>query len=304
MPFISKIDCFKMRVSVIDENSSNELHQKVIYQTTLPQIYGLHPLTMEADPFLFVYNDILYLFYEELRYGKVGKLRMISTSDLMNWSSPVTVLSESFHLSFPNVFEYEGDVYMIPETGSIHEIRLYKAIDNTLSRFEYYSTLLKRNDINGFIFDFADSTIVFKDDNFYLFTTINRGDGNCLELYCSDKLNGEYLPHPLSPICINQKYGRNAGCLLDKGGRMYRVAQDCCKGYGDNVHILSVNQLDNTVYEETPYKNYILDTKVDFYRNGGHQFSEVRYKGLICRATDAKEPRLLLIPRLLNHLFH
>ena len=35
-------------------------------------------------------------------------------------------LEEDFHLSFPMVFDWNGEVWMIPETGSDHSLRLYR----------------------------------------------------------------------------------------------------------------------------------------------------------------------------------
>lgn len=38
------------------------------------------------------------------------------------------VLNENFHLSYPNVFEYDGSIYMLPETFESNQLRLYKCV--------------------------------------------------------------------------------------------------------------------------------------------------------------------------------
>ena len=35
-------------------------------------------------------------------------------------------LEEDFHLSFPTVFDWNGEIWMLPETGSDHSLRLYR----------------------------------------------------------------------------------------------------------------------------------------------------------------------------------
>ena len=116
--------------------------------------FCIHPVVIVADPFLFVYKDELFLFYEEqidLR-GK-GLIKMTKTKDLVRWSNPVIVLEESFHLSYPNVFEVNGDIYMMPETGHDLSIKLYKA-NNDLTKWTYHKTLLEGK-------NFVDSSIVY-----------------------------------------------------------------------------------------------------------------------------------------------
>ena len=53
---------------------------------------SLTPKTILADPFLFVNNDKLHLFFEDKQYMRNGVISMISTSDLITWSKPKIVL--------------------------------------------------------------------------------------------------------------------------------------------------------------------------------------------------------------------
>ena len=64
-------------------------------------LWKYKPVLFQADPFLFVNNNELFLFYE-LQYGfDPAKIVMIKTADLKTWTEPIVVLSEPFHLSFP-----------------------------------------------------------------------------------------------------------------------------------------------------------------------------------------------------------
>lgn len=259
-----------------------------------------NPIIILADPFLFVRNEELYLFYEEKRLFSPGVLKMIKTKDLVSWSKPITVLKETFHLSYPFVFERDGAVYMIPETSEAREVRLYKAIDNELTRFELKSVLLKhdRNEKKAII-DYSDSSVWQQDGVFYLMTTINMEGVNELLLFVSNHLEGPYIKHPMSPICKSQKYGRNAGNLLQWNSDLFRFSQDCTVRYGDNVSVFKVDVITPTKYEEHMEIDNILVPDDSFYKKGGHQLNYVRFKNKTIIATDAKEYRFFLA-----HLAH
>lgn len=110
----------------------------------VPSKIAWNPTIIVADPFLFVKNEKLYLFYESKGFFSPGVIMMTSTVDLKNWSKPVVVLKESFHLSYPWVFEEEGKIYMIPETGSDKSIRLYEAVNDDLTEFRLVKKLLEQ----------------------------------------------------------------------------------------------------------------------------------------------------------------
>ena len=120
--FISKFQTpvFNICVGILEEESMFNLDDLKIVKSILSSknFIDLNPIVIEADPFLFVKDDTLYLFYEEQRGNKgKGILKMTSTQDLKTWTTDVVILEELFHLSYPNVFEYDGRIYMMPESG-------------------------------------------------------------------------------------------------------------------------------------------------------------------------------------------
>lgn len=299
-------ECFKIRLLSIDDR----LDQKpwdaiskgnVVYQVTNNHSFSkLNPVIIVADPFLFVHKDELYLFYEEKRLHDPGVLKMTKTSDLLYWSNPVTVLQEPFHLSYPCVFEDNGNIYMIPETGAVGEVRLYKATDKSLTKFELHSVLLRSSSEEMHIDDdFSDSSIYKQNGIYYLMTTQKLDGVNTLRLFVSEKLDGNFEEHPESPISRSQEYGRNAGCMLPFKGELYRFAQDCVKRYGDNISIFRVKELTPARYSEKLEKANVLSNSKDFYKYGGHQINYVSFHGKTIIATDAKEYR-----RYLDYVVH
>jgi len=299
-----KIECFKIRIL---ENETKHFFgfdfSKPIKDILYNQFsLSLNPVTIVADPFLFVYNDILFLFYEMKRNYSPGIICMTSTSDLVRWTQPHIVLEENFHLSYPFVFEDNGSVYMVPETSEIGDIRLYKADNNCLKHFSYYKTIVKKEVIDSEI-GYADSSIYNKEGIYYLITSIERNRKNILYLYYSDCLSGPYKEHPSSPICLSSKYGRNGGSFInDESGNLYRVAQDCEKRYGDNLHIFQIDKLSSYEYKEHLIKSYLIPLDIPFYSEGGHQLSLVFFKNRMIIATDAKEYHSYTFIRLLHKL--
>lgn len=284
-------DCFTTRIVVqrglpyIEQEGST-----ILYLPKSKWYHLCNPIVMRADPFLFVKDDRLYLFYEQMGFSHgAGQIMMMFTDDLHNWSKPVPITNEpSCHFSYPWVFEDEGNVYLMPETGAQHNIRLYKAHDSNLSDFRLHKIILERPEVDrkGLKFDYSDSCICKKDSVYYLFTSYLKDNKYYLELYTSDSLDGKYTPHPMSPVCESNKFGRCGGSIIHDGVRLYRVAQDCEKEYGGQVHILEIETLTPISYKEEILKENVLPKNI--YREGGHQLNLTLFNGNVVVATDVK----------------
>ena len=292
---MNKIECFKIQLFAIENGKPQSILQIKNDRHTLFR----EPTIIVADPFLFAHNDALFLFYEQKKLRHNGTIMMTRTDDLEHWSEPVEVLREPFHLSYPWVFKKDGHIYMMPETCGDKSVRLYEAVDPNLTEFRFVKTLIEQ-DNDDLDFSFSDSSVVEHDGKYYLFTTVRRKGVNQLRLYCSEDFMGVYNEHPQSAICVSNKYGRNAGHFTEYGGELYRFAQDCENGYGDNVHILKVKTLSADDYQEDVVKENILDRNNVFYKFGGHQLNIAQFKGKNVIATDAKEYHRFLENRILN----
>lgn len=240
--------------------------------------FSKNPKVIIADPFLFTHKDELYLFYEEqLNLRGKGVIKMTKTADLMNWSEPKLILEESFHLSYPNVFEMDNQIYMLPETGHDNSVRLYKP-DKDLTEWKYFITLLKGK-------HFVDSSIIRKDNIFYLFTTEYINTSNELRIYFSSSIEGEWKEHPNSPVAVGDDTARCAGSLFYYNGILYRPCQLSATKYGSGVDIYEVTTLNEKEYQELKTKRIIPNDRED-YKLGGHHFSTFNYHNKQIVATD------------------
>lgn len=284
---MNKVDSFKIRLYSFNDNQNNifDLNKGHIIKSFLPRTSNLklHPEVLMADPFLYVRDDTLYLFYEKQIYWKPATIEMTCTTDLYHWSKPITVLQEDFHLSYPFVFKHNGAVFMIPETHKIKEIRLYKA-NKTLTHFAYYKTLIKDNRV------FVDSSLYFDSDKIYLFTTSIDSELN-LRLYISDDIEGPYIEHIKSPIAHGFQYGRNGGGVISIDNQPYRINQNCLSSYGENLNVFRIEDITPDSYKEILYIENLFTNDNSFYKDGGHHFSSAHFKGKTIIATDAKKCR-------------
>ena len=142
---------------------------------------------------------------------------------------------------------------MIPETGEINEIRLYKCTNFPLE-WKFEKTLIKNID--------AVDTLVFKKENkWYLLSNIcssfiNEHDSE-LHLYTSENLISEdWIKSENNPIIFNSEKGRNGG-FFNFENSFYRVNQVHKKnqyGYSLKINkILSINE--NAYLEEEERKD-------------------------------------------------
>lgn len=276
---------FSTLISIaVDDIFDIENHKiiKHIHSTRNP--FSFQPTVIIADPFLFVHKNELYLFYEEqvCLNGK-GVIKMTKTSDLKRWNKPKLVLSELFHLSFPNVFEINGQIFMMPETGYDNSIKLYTP-NSDLTKWMYHKTLIDGR-------HFVDSSIIIFENRFFLFTTDFTDKTNVLKLYFADSIDGNWTEHPKSPIANGSDIGRCAGSLFFYNDILFRPCQLTGKRYGEGAEIYKVTLLSTEEYQEKKIKSIIPNANKN-YKFGGHHFNIIEFKGKIIVATDILEIKL------------
>lgn len=200
-----------------------------------------------ADPFLLNVNDNIYCFVEEYMYkNKKGQITVYDLKPKVPLRLGVA-LAESFHLSFPNIFKYEDEFYMCPESSENKDIRLYKCIDMPL-KWEFFK-VIKQN------ISAVDSIIFSKNNLWWLFTNIdtNHNGDHHTELhifYSNSPLTDSWLPHTANPVYIDSNLARNGG-LIEEDGKIYRVCQKIGFGhYGRNICINEIINLTPNTFEE------------------------------------------------------
>lgn len=180
-----------------------------------------------ADPFLFQWGGKHFIFAERMNVWQTnGTLAYCEVLDDGTTSPFKEVLTEPFHLSYPNVFEYSGSVYMIPETGHNKDIRLYKAV-----QFPDKWTLVKSFWTGA---NFVDTSFVsgFHDGIVYL-CSYDWGHKSS-HFYKFDLKDLSLSELPNNPNMQNERSGGN---LFEERAARLRVLQDCSQTYGAKIII-------------------------------------------------------------------
>lgn len=199
-----------------------------------------------ADPFLVARGRRTWLFFEDFVYAE--SRGVISCAELLPGGSLGPVqrsLERGYHLSYPLVFEHDGEMFMLPESSRNGTIELYRA-----SEFPYRWKLEKvLHRLNA-----VDTTVWREDGRWWFFTTIFESPGHCvtLLLFHADSLTGEWIYHPANPISADVRRARGAGAVFSAGGYRVRPSQDSSKGYGYSFTLNEIVTLTPEEYSERP----------------------------------------------------
>ena len=202
-----------------------------------------------ADPFVISLDgrDFCYVedFDDSTNRGRIAVYALGSASaDYLG-----VALEESFHLSYPYPFRYQGQLYICPETSEARQIRIYRCHDFPLGwKLE---KIIMRN------ISAVDTMLFEKDGKWWMLT--NTDPDNCgdfsleLRLFSANSpLDEEWTPHPGNPFYIDASRARNGGMVKD-GDRLFRVAQ--ARGfdmYGKRTSVNEIVELTDDSFVERP----------------------------------------------------
>jgi hypothetical protein len=194
-----------------------------------------------ADPFALARDGALHVFVEAFDYRSKHAVIERHEFDLadLRWRGGRVVLARPFHLSYPNVFEHEGETFMLPESARAGEIALYRATDG-LDHWERAHVLLA--DVPG-----ADASVIRHDGRWWMFyALVGPGGRDQRELHAAHApaLQGPWTPLAANPVRVDRSGARPAGRpFLDADGRVVLPVQDCSGGYGSALRLLRFDEL-------------------------------------------------------------
>lgn len=206
------------------------------------------PAKFVADPFLVRRNGTWHMFFEVLnRQTGLGQIGLATSDNVTDWVYQNIILAEPFHLSYPYVFEWNDEHYMIPESFSQGTVRLYKAEDFPI-RWSFVRSLIK--------ISCADPSVFYFEDKWWMFICSHPSQRSSLRLYWANDLLGPWLEHPANPI-VNRdgRKARPAGRVLVLADKIIRFAQDCVPHYGAQVRAFEISELTTKSYLETEHPN-------------------------------------------------
>jgi hypothetical protein len=202
-----------------------------------------------ADPFVIDKDEKSYIFFEEYVYKThKGHLSVIEYDhDSGIFSESKEILNTNYHLSYPFIMEYDGDIYMIPEGSKDRDIKLYRA-KNFPFEWEVVKTLL--DDIVA-----VDTTLFYHEDRWWMFVNLAQKDGVSLNdelyiYYCDDFLKDNWTPHTQNPVISSLQTSRPAGNIIKYKEDYYRPSQNSVGWYGRSTNFNKIVKLTADEYKE------------------------------------------------------
>jgi len=201
-----------------------------------------------ADPHIIFKDKKYFIFIEEYLYKtQKGHISLFTMDESGIYSEPEVILDKPYHLSYPFIFEYENDYYMIPESCSNKTIELYKCVEFP-NKWEFKMNLIE--DIVA-----VDATILRHDNKWWMFANVRENYGSSAHdelflFYSNDLFSSKWKPHVQNPIVSDCKSARPAGKIFSENGRLYRPSQNCSVRYGYGFNINEIILLSENSYAE------------------------------------------------------
>lgn len=196
-----------------------------------------------ADPFFIKEKDTFYIFFEHKKINKhPAEIGLLTSVDGIKFNYKGTVLREKFHLSYPQVFKYKGEYFMLPETQGANNVLLYKAV-NFPYQWKIADTLIKN--------------IKLKDPTIFLSDTLNVIVG-CnneyqMKLYNANSLNDDWKLNK-NPIVTQGSESRPGGRFFSLNNGLILPVQNCTNGYGYGLSLyrFSFSKKEYSIKKITP----------------------------------------------------
>lgn len=197
------------------------------------------PFTFLADPFGLWRDGRLHLFAEAYDYRtRRGVIDRLELDGDFRLTGRRTVLAEPWHLSYPFVFEAEGETWMLPEAHRSGALTLYRAAAFP-DRWE---------PVGRFALDTpAIDATPFRHDGLWWLAYSPDGSQaekqGRLHLAFAERLTGPWTPHPGNPVRIDRTSSRPGGAPLRLDGALHLPVQDCSRTYGGAIRLLRIDAL-------------------------------------------------------------
>lgn len=237
--------------------------------------------TFLADPFGIEVNGVRYVFAEAYDYRtRHGVIDVFTLAPDGAISERARCLQELWHLSYPQVFAAEGEIWMLPEAHRSNRLTLYRATQFPLAWAAECEITLDCVPV--------DATILHHQGRWWLFycpaTTKQTRVGH-LHVAFAHALCGPWHPHPGNPVRIDPATSRPGGTPIVVDGRILMPVQDCTDTYGGALRTLTITTLNETAFAATA--GPALRPRADFapYDDGLHTMTAFGQQTLI----DAKQ---------------
>nr|WP_255618260.1 formyl transferase [Aurantimonas sp. VKM B-3413] len=200
-----------------------------------------------ADPFPIELGGRTFLFIEDFAHRRQkGVISVVEFDRDGPMGTPQTVLEEPWHLSYPFVFEAEGEIWMIPESSAASRIDLYRATAFP-GGWKRVTTLVAGVEA-------SDATLIQHGDRWWMFATVRDGRkgafSDALWIWHAPSFRGPWTQHHSNPVLVDIASARPAGRIVERDGVWWRPVQDCSVRYGGALALARIEALDENVFQQ------------------------------------------------------
>ncbi|HTH99903.1 MAG TPA: hypothetical protein VL752_03060 [Acidisoma sp.] len=251
-----------------------------IEEASLHWLPELPPACFWADPFGLWRDGKLHVFVERFDYhDRGGWIEVLVYDADLRLLGSRPVLREAWHLSYPFVFEAEGETWMLPEAFQSGTLTLYRARRFPDQWEPACSLPLDGPAIDATPFQFEGRWWLV-----YAPSHSKPAKQSHLHAAYADRLTGPWTPHPGNPVLIDRSSARPGGTPFLHGGRIVLPVQDCRGTYGAALRLLDISRLDATGFAAEARDGLAPVSWMAPYLDGMHTLSAAGAVSLI----DAK----------------
>ena len=225
--------------------------------------------TFLADPFGWQDGEWLHVFAEAYDYRtRHGTIVRLTFDNAFGLAERRPSLAEPWHLSYPFVFEAEGEMWMLPEAHRSGKLTLYRS-------HGHLEDWRPECDISLDCVP-VDASIVRHAGRWWLFyspAASKAAKVSHLHVAWAANLCGPWTPHPANPVRMDRATARPGGTPVLVGGRMMLPVQDCTRTYGGAIWPLWIDRLDESGFEAQAGEPLAIPGSAGRYAQGMHTLS-------------------------------
>lgn len=222
-----------------------------------------------ADPFGFWRAGRLHVFAEAYDYRtRHGVIDLLEFDAALTVQRRRTVLREPWHLSYPQVFEADGQIWMAPEAYRSGVLTIYRAVEFPDVWEPAFRLELDTPAIDATLFRHADLWWIA-----YSPTGSQAEKQGRLHLAFAEALGRPWRVHPGNPVRIDRASSRPGGSVFVDAGRLTLPVQDCSATYGGAIRPLYLDRLSPDGFEAEAGPAIVAPASAAPYRDGLHTLS-------------------------------
>jgi hypothetical protein len=256
------------RCGVVAADAASIVQRGSLENLPISWLPGTSGLRYLADPFGLWRDKRLYVFAEGFDYSVgIGHIVVTIFDRSLAVIGQHDVLRAPWHLSYPFVFEADGETWMLPEAHASGTLRLYRATAFPCGWMAAHEIRLDHVPL--------DATLLRHGDLWWLFYTAAEpvaGRLTTLRAAHAHRLDGSWTSIG-QPILIDSDGARPGGTPIMIDGVPHLPLQRCTGSYGSGLRVLRLDRLTPDQVTGVVMRDIAAPTSAAPYHAGFHTLS-------------------------------